>query len=58
MPYYVYRIRRLRIGQNLVVQYGRFKPGTGDYNCTNVERIRADEIPVAKTIEVTTSHCE
>ncbi len=56
LPNNVYRIRSLRTGQELVVHYGRLKPGTGDFNRTNVNLIFAGEIPVAETIDITTSH--
>ncbi len=56
MRYKVYRIRRLRIGQNLVVQYGRVKAGTGNYNCTNVERIHVD-VSTEKCGFIERGHC-
>ncbi len=56
LPNNVYRIRSLRTGQDLVVHYGRLKPGTGDFNRTNGNLIPAGEIPVAETIDIPPSH--
>ncbi len=56
LPNNEYRIRSLRTGQDLVVHYGRLKPETGDYNCTNVDLIPAGEILAAETTDITSSH--
>ncbi len=56
LPNNTYHIRSLRASQDLVVHYGRPKPGIGNYNRSNINLIPADDIPITGTVDITTNH--